>query len=138
MILFSASYKGYVIWLSVLVIIWTCIFAIAAGPIIFFRFDLWPSFRMCSSKSSGRALDVARLKQGVSVAFLSICRFVNIVLIISLTFDSKAPTFACVEFSFNRQRTPSENIISYSTPLLEVIQGIFYPVFLLAGSFIML
>lgn len=128
------EYKGYVIWLCVLVLFWVCIFAIAAGPIIFFRLDLWPSLRMCSSKSSGRALDAARFKEGSSVAFMSLCRIVHIVLIISLTFDSNAPSYACVEFSFNRPLAHSNNVLSYTSPLLEVIQAIFYPVFLLAGN----
>lgn len=130
----TIEYKGYVIWLSVLVLFWVCIFAIAAGPIIFFRLDLWPSLKMCSSKSSGRALDAARFKEGSSVAFMSLCRIVHIVLIISLTFDSNAPSYACVEFSFNRPSAHSNNVLSYTSPLLEVIQAIFYPVFLLAGN----
>ena len=127
----TAYYKGYVIWLSVLIILWVCLFAISSGQIIFLRFDLWPSFKICSSKSSGRLLDAARFNQGCAVAFMSVCRIVHLALIISISFDSKAPTYACVEFSFNRR---SDGIISYSTPLLEVIQGIFYPIFLLAGK----
>ena len=117
-----------------LVLFWICIFAIAAGPIIFFRMDLLPSLTTCSSKTSGRALDAARFKEGCSVAFMSICRIIHIILIIYLTFDSEAPTYACVEFSFNRPTAPYEQLISYSTPLLVVIQGVFYPIFLLAGG----
>ena len=112
-------------------LLWICIFAIATGPIIFLRFDLWPSFKMCSSHSTGRALEAARFKQGCTVALMSFCRILHIALIISVSFDAKAPTYACVEFSFNRR---SDGVVSYSTPLLEVIQGVFYPIFLLAGK----
>ena len=131
MLFISVTFKGYVIWLSALVMLWICIFAIATGPIIFMRFDLWPSFRMCSSNSTGRALDSARFKQACTVAMMSVCRIVHIALIISMSFDARAPSYACVEFAFNRR---VDGLVSYSTPLLEVIQGVFYPIFLLAGK----
>lgn len=124
-----SAFKGYIIWISVLIILWTFLFGIAAGPIIFLRFDLWPSFRTWVSKSSAKALVAARFNQGWSVACLSICRVVQLVLVISLTFNLEAPNFACVEFAFNRQESGER----FSSPFLEVLQSIFYFLFLLAG-----
>jgi hypothetical protein len=113
--------------------LWTFLFGIATGPIIFLRFDLWPSFRTWVSKSSAKALVAARFKQGCSVAFLSICRIVQLALIISLTFNFEAPNFACVEFAFNRQ-VENDSTETFSTPLLEALQSIFYFFFLIAGT----
>ena len=63
-------------------------------------------------------------------------------MLVVIAFQTKAPTFACVEFSFNRQNQPSvttEGFLQptdptpYTTSGFELIQALFYPVFLLAG-----
>jgi hypothetical protein len=71
---------------------------------------------------------------GCSVAFLSICRIVQLALIISLTFDLEAPNFACVEFAFNRQ-VENDSTETFSTPLLDALQSIFYFFFFIAGNY---
>ena len=41
----TAAFVGYVVWISILALLWICLFCIAAGPIIFLRIDLWPPLR---------------------------------------------------------------------------------------------
>ena len=66
-------------------------------------------------------------------------------MLVTIAFQTNAPTFACVEFSFNRSNQPSTTADSllqshddthYTTPGFELLQALFYPVFLLAGMYL--
>lgn len=151
-----AAFVGYIVWISVLAMLWVCIFSIAAGPIIFLRLDLWPPLRACFPCSFPRGccgntttshplpnvikLQAARLKEGLIVVLMSALRLCYLAMMVAIAFNTNAPTFACVEFSFNRQNQPSATAADglssaantpYTNPVFELIQALFYPVFLL-------
>ena len=133
-------------------------FCIAAGPIIFLRIDLWPPLRAwfpcaCPRSCGGHVpaplsnilkLQAARVKEGFLVAVMSALRLAYLAMLVTIAFQTKAPTFACVEFSFNRSNQPSvttDGLLQpteptpYTTSGFELIQALFYPVFLLAGRY---
>ena len=111
----STSFVGYLVWLAVLALLWVCVFCVAAGPVIFLRLDLWPPLRACLPLSGPCVgadaapvphvvrLQAARVKEGVLVAALSALRLAYLAMLVAIAFQTRAPTFACVEFSFNRQ-----------------------------------
>ena len=66
-------------------------------------------------------------------------------MLVTIAYQTKAPTFACVEFSFNRSNQPSattDGLLQspaatlYTTPGFELLQALFYPFFLLAGTYL--
>jgi hypothetical protein len=140
----SSSFVGYLVWLTVLALLWVCVFCVAAGPVVFLRLDLWPPLRACLPGGCVGAeaapvphvvrLQAARVKEGVLVAALCALRLAYLAMLVAIAFQTRAPTFACVEFSFNRRGQPAADAdpTPYTTTPFELIQAVFYPVFLLA------
>ena len=164
----TSAFVGYVVWVAVLALLWICLFSIAIGPIICCRIHHWPPlqawfpfqfFPTFSTRDDGidiargngvvpisnvTKLQRARVKEGCLVAIMSALRLAYLAMLVTIAFQTKAPTFACVEFSFNRSNQPSvttdgllqsTEATHYTTPGFELLQALFYPFFLLAGRY---
>ena len=124
-------FEGYIIWLAIAGALWI---GLCISALVLLLNQLFSSLKVDSDSNDehSRVLDIHRF---TSVALLSLSRTTQLALIVFLTVRKHAPNFACVEFSFNRINGSNPNRSHYSTPLLEICEAAFFPLYLLAGEF---
>jgi len=125
--MWSDEFNGYIIWLSILFVVWICLTAVISVNIHFVCSTYHIKARKCFSKVFSQVLAL----------MISIGRMIYFLLLCAETASNDFNNFACVEFSV--VSSPSTNggvngVEEFWNPYLMLSYYLFYPMLLGVGE----